>query len=203
MTMRFLLRSATRSRCAAVFALAVIVLAACGDDGDGDTADKSAPASDQSAARRGAGGEAGAVDDATGGRGEVPLSIEFAAGSDRANVQGTGRCSHAPEASIYGTPASLWQIQDSNADELRYANLTVWRPKSGDADQFSMSVNTGGSDHRISTVKGGEIVGSGSVTFQQAGEGGRFEIVGKDAEGRSVRATFHCERFAAHIAEGG
>ena len=180
--------------------LAVVLIAACGDGGaDGDGASPN----DEAAARRGGGaGEANATI-ATGAPGEVPLKIELSTGSNRAELAGMGRCTHAKEASIYGVPAALWQVQDSDTGEIGHASLTVWRPASGGADQFSMAIASGDDDHRISTVKGGEIVGSGSVTMHPTGAGARFEVVGTDGDGRSVRATFQCERFAEHIAEGG
>ena len=181
----------------AFFALLLVV--ACGGD---DRGEEASPNADESVQRRSAEGEAaGTV--ATGAPGEVPLKIELSAGSDRAESSGMGRCTHAKEASIYGVPAALWQVQDSDAGQIRYATLTLWRPASGDADQFSLSIASGDRDHRISTVKGGELAGSGSVTMHPMGAGTHFEVVGTDAEGRSVRASFHCERFTEHVAEGG
>jgi hypothetical protein len=180
--------------------LPCLLIVACGD-GSGD-ADEAAPNDGSAPGRRGASGEANASV-ATGAPGEVPLKIELSAGGDRAELTGMGRCTHAKEASIYGVPASLWQIQDSDTGEIGHASLTVWRPASGGADQFSMAVASGDRDHRISTVKGGEIVGTGSVTMHTTGAGAHFEVVGTDGDGRSFRATFQCERFTEHMAEGG
>ena len=138
------------------------------------------------------------------GLGKSTLTIEISAGADRAEVSGMGKCSHAKEGSIYGVPAALWQIQDSDAGEIRSASLTVWRPTTGDGpDQFSMAIGTATGQYLISTVKGGEVVGSGSVTMHPAGQGAHFEVVGTDADGRSLRATFQCARFTEHLAEGG
>jgi hypothetical protein len=188
-------------------ALAFLVLAGCGDGsngGGGATPNGNTPPSDQFAQRRAAGADERAPSGATSARGEVPLRIELSAGGDRAELTGMGRCTHAPQASIYGVPAALWRIQDSDAGEIRHATLTVWRPASGNAgDQFSLAISSRAREYRISTVKGGEIVGSGSITMHPSGAGARFEIVGTDADGRSVRATFQCERFAEHVAEGG
>lgn len=182
----------------------LLLVVACGDGGDGAASNDAAPSSDRSAQRRGGGAEEPAVSDATGAPGEVPLKIELLAGGDRAELAGMGRCTHAKQASIYGMPAALWQIQDSGTGEIGHATLTVWRPASGtDADQFSMAIGSGDRQHRISTVKGGEIVGSGSVAMHPSGAGALFEVVGTDAEGRSIRATFQCERFTEHVAEGG
>ena len=183
--------------------LVVLLVIACGDGGDGAAANDTAPSSDPSVQRRG-GGAGDAVSDATGAPGEVPLKIELSAGGDRAELSGMGRCTHAKQASIYGMPAALWQIQDSGTGEIGHATLTVWRPSSGSgADQFSMAIGSGDRQHRISTVKGGEIVGSGSVEMHPLGDGAHFVVVGKDAEGRSIRASFQCERFTEHVAEGG
>jgi hypothetical protein len=175
----------------------VLLLLACGGGGDDAASNGAAPP------RAGtAGGPA--VSDATGVPGEVPLKIELSAGGDRAELAGAGRCTHAAQASIYGVPAALWQIQDSGTAEIGHATLTVWRPASGGgADQFSMVIASGDRQHRISTVKGGEIVGSGSVAMHPTGDGAHFEVVGTDGEGRSIRATFQCERFTEHVAEGG
>ena len=182
-------------------ALALLLVVACGDGGEGGDR---ASADAGSAQRRGAGAGEPAVSVATGAPGEVPLKIELSAGGDRAELTGMGRCTHAKEASIYGMPASLWQIQDSDTGQIGHATLTVWRPASGSGgDQFSMAIASGDRDHRISTVKGGEIVGSGSITMHPMGAGAHFEVVGTDAEGRSVRASFQCERFTEHVAEGG
>src|SRR5688572_19841892 len=57
-----------------------------------------------------------------------------------------------------------------------------------------MSINTADEEHAINTVKGGQLVGSGTVSVHPSGEGAHFEVIGKDAAGRSVRATFQCAR---------
>ena len=181
----------------------LVLLIACGGD-DGQTADGGAtPSVDASTAARA--GERAPMSDTTGARGEVPLTVEVSAGSERAELTGRGKCTHAKMASIYGVPAALWQIQDSDrAGKIRHASLSVWRPSAGDVpDQFSMAISTASTQYRIDTVKGGQMVGSGSVTVHPMGEGAHFEVVGTDADGRSVRAAFQCTRFTEHVAEGG
>jgi hypothetical protein len=134
----------------------------------------------------------------------VALTIEVSAGGDRTEASGMGKCTHAKEGSIYGVPAALWQIQDSDAGQIRHASLTVWRPTTANGpDQFSMAVSTASAQHVINTVKGSQMVGSGGVTMHPAGQGAHFEVVGTDGDGRSVRATFQCARFTEHQAEGG
>lgn len=200
--MRFCSRSASQDRRVEVLSVALLLLAACGDSGKREPAN-SEPPSAGVAGRRAAGGES-SVTDATGSAGEVPLTIEMTSGGDRAEVSGMGKCTHAAMGSIYGVPAALWQIQDSDAGQIRSASLTVWRPTTGNGpDQFSMAVSTASANHVINTVKGSPMVGSGSVTMHPAGEGAHFEVVGTDADGRSVRATFQCARFTEHQAEGG
>jgi hypothetical protein len=171
--------------------LAVFLLGACGD-GDGGDATPSYGSSEG----RAAGAEEAAPPDMTGAPGEVPLTISVSAGGDRAQFEGRGQCTRTQDASIYGVRAARWQIEKSGAGDIRHLLLTVWRPASGDApDQFSMAIATASAQHSISTVKGGRIVGSGNVTIHPAGTGARFEVVGTDAEGRSVRATVHCAGF--------
>jgi hypothetical protein len=200
--MRCCARPAFQGRRAGVLTLALVSLAACGES-DEQTSDGNEGASTPSAELRGARGADAAAGGASGSPGEVPLTIGLSVESERADLTGTGKCTHAPEASIYGVPAALWQIQDSDAGKIRYASLTVWRPKAGGAEQFSMAINTAEAEHRIRTVKGGEMVGTGTVSIHPSGEGAHFEVVGTDADGRSVRATFQCARFTQHIAEGG
>src|SRR5688500_17283452 len=102
--------------------LVVLLVVACGDGGDRAASDDAAPSSDAAAQRRGGGAEEPAVSGATGAPGEVPLKIELSAGGgDRAELAGMGRCTHAKQASIYGMPAALWQIQDSGTGEIGHA----------------------------------------------------------------------------------
>ena len=195
--------SALVGRRPGVLMLALVSLVACGGESDEQANDGNEARSTPSADVRGATNADAGAGGAIGSRGEVPLTIEVSVGGERADLTGTGKCTHAPEASIYGTPAALWQIQDSDAGKIRYANLTVWRLKTGGPEQFSMSINTADEEHAINTVKGGELVGSGTVSVHPSGEGAHFEVIGKDAAGRSVRATFQCARFTEHMAEGG
>ncbi len=191
----------SRGRRLGVFSLTLLVFAACGDAANEEAGGDATPASQSPASRRAEGNAASpAVGDAAG---EVPLTIEIESGSDRAALTGTGKCTHTSEGWIYGAPAALWRVEDSDVDKKVYATLTVWRPKSGGPDQFTMALTTDGRQHAINTVKGGELVGSGTVEIHPTGEGAHFVVAGKDGDGRSVRATFQCERFTEHVAEGG
>ncbi|HZO18469.1 MAG TPA: hypothetical protein VFB46_05770 [Gemmatimonadaceae bacterium] len=201
MMMGYSSRRFFRKGCLGVFSLALLAFAACGDAADEQAGGDTTPASQASDLRR-AEGTAGSPGEATAG-GEVPLTIEIESGSDRAALSGTGKCTHTSEGWIYGAPAALWQVEDSDVDKKVYATLTVWRPKSGGPDQFTMALTTDGRQHAINTVKGGELVGSGTVEVHPTGQGAHFVVAGTDGDGRSVRATFQCERFTEHVAEGG
>ena len=202
--MRFGSCSPSRYRRVGVLALALLLLVGCDDADDATTTNGNTTTSDRSSELRAARGGDAAVTDAAGAPGEVALTIELSAGGDRAEVTGLGKCTHTKDASIYDVPAAMWQIQDSDAGKIRHASLTVWRPKAGDGpDQFSLGIGTASAQHRISTVKGGQLVGTGTVTIHPAGQGAHFEVVGTDADGGSVRATFQCARFTEPRVEGG
>jgi len=68
---------------------------------------------------------------------------------------------------------------------------------------MSLDLQTDTGSHRIATVKGGEIVGSGTVRFRPEKSGGRFEIYGKDAEGDTIEVNITCPSFSPIVAEGG
>jgi len=67
---------------------------------------------------------------------------------------------------------------------------------------FSLRVNDK-SDVNITTVRGGQVSGSGTVKFSPSGKGGTFPVAAKGKAGEPVTGTFKCEAFTAAIAEGG
>ncbi len=118
-------------------------------------------------------------------------------------LRGTGQCGHEPQGWIYGKAARLWTARYSQATGSE-VSLTYWRlAAAGAGDQFSLSVERGRKRHQISTVRGGQLAGSGRSTFQPTALGGRFEITGTAADGAAVRATIECARFGTIVAEGG
>jgi len=131
----------------------------------------------------------------------VPVKVTYTVGGRTETLRGTGECGYEPHASIYDVEASLWMAEFT--DGTRHVALSYWRPLGGGGDRFSLSVQDGPTDHRISTVKGAAPVGSGRSTFQPTSTGGRFEISGKDQTGAALSATIECARFGAISAEGG
>jgi hypothetical protein len=114
-----------------------------------------------------------------------------------------GQCKHAPQASIYNTPAKMWMVQYSPSSGSSIA-LTLWRPAGAAAtEQVNLSVQDGNKSHQISTVKGGTVTGRATVTFTPSGAGGRFDIDGTTAEGVAIRGSIVCERITPLIAEAG
>jgi hypothetical protein len=179
--------------------------AALGACGPGDTAEQpataDAAATESSAQRIAAndGSAAGGVADA----GMVPLSIEATVDGRRYTVEGTGECRHAPDASIYGEPSAMWLVQYSGAGEVRSLSLTVWQPKSGAADQVSVTLGMDDASPSISTVRGGEIEGSASAGVEAEGAGARLQVDGRDAAGNALRIEVRCARVGAVEAVGG
>ena len=132
---------------------------------------------------------------------KVPVKVTVTVGGSTETLRGIGACGHEPQAYIYDAAASLW-MADYTAD-ARHVALSYWRLAGGGGDQFSLLVRSGPTDHRISTVKGSGLEGSGRSTYQPTAQGGRFEIIGKDQTGATLSAVIECARFGAITAEGG
>jgi hypothetical protein len=81
--------------------------------------------------------------------------------------------------------------------------LTLWRPKDGSADQTSLSLEAGSRSTRIEVNPRDKPVGGATVRLEQVGEGGKFQLKGKDAKGTAVNLTISCPSFAAVEAAGG
>jgi hypothetical protein len=117
---------------------------------------------------------------------------------------GKAECQHAPVAFIYGVRAEMWSVRQSNRGQS--ITLTLWRPKNGSGDMFTLSVATGGKTHRIDTVKvpgKNSTLGSGKVTLATPGAGGKFTIHATAEDGAAITGTIDCSAFGALIAEGG
>jgi hypothetical protein len=67
---------------------------------------------------------------------------------------------------------------------------------------FTLSVN-GKPNINISTVRGGQLSGSGTVKFEPSGKGGTFTVDVKGKAGEALSGTFKCDAFTAAFAEGG
>jgi hypothetical protein len=132
------------------------------------------------------------------------ITVAARVGGKEYQGTGTGSCRHEPEASISGVSAALWMVQYAGQKgALKQLNLTLWRPKDGSPDQLSLSLETGSGSNRIETGGKEGNSGEGSVTILPSGPGGRMEISGKEAGGKSVQITIDCPTFAAIEAEGG
>ena len=85
-------------------------------------------------------------------------------------------------------------------------HLTLWKPRNGSAEMFSLSVSNGPSRRTVNTVKAtgsSPIEGSGRVILATAANGGTFTVEAKDAHGASITGTIKCDAFTAAAAEGG
>ena len=130
----------------------------------------------------------------------VPVEVSLKLGQGTYQAKGQGTCTHAPQAAIYNIRSQQWTAR--HEEDGRAVQLTLWKPADGSAEMFNLSVS-GKSDLTISTVRGGEIAGSGTVKFAPAGKGGTFTIDAKGKAGEPLSGTFKCEAFTAAFAEGG
>ena len=131
----------------------------------------------------------------------TPMQVSMTAGGQRYESSAPGQCTHAPTASIYGVVSELWTAQQS--DNGKSLSLSLWQPKDGSRPMVSLTVTSGKTQHRVSTIKGAEVVGSAKASVEQAGKGGTFTVYAKSADGQDIIGTIKCDAFAPHIAEGG
>ena len=133
------------------------------------------------------------------------VTIAIAVGGKSYKASGEGECQYAAMASYYDMRAKMWSVEYSveGKSGLTNLHLTAWRPLAGGADQMSLSLQIGSTDHRIDTVRKSENVGSGTLTLKTKGEGGTFQIDGKDEKGRRIKGTVECATFSAPHAVAG
>jgi hypothetical protein len=138
-------------------------------------------------------------------RGTVPMKITAKVAGKTYQSSGTGECAGSGDASIYEVPATLWHAiyEGGDGSDVRRLNLTVWRPKAGGSDMVGLSFQAGETTHRITTVTGGEMAGSGTPGVRPAGRGGTLTVAGKDDHGDAIELSVECERFDEVVAEGG
>lgn len=146
----------------------------------------------------------GALLTAFGTAGE-PITIWLTVGGKEYKVSGQGQCHYAPMASYYDMQAKQWSVQFTTEEKTGLTNLalTAWRPLAGGADQMSLSLHVGKADHRIDTVRKSQNVGSGTLTLKPKGQGGTFEINGKDEKGATIKGTVECGSFSSPEAVAG
>jgi hypothetical protein len=134
---------------------------------------------------------------------QVTVAIAVQAGTDTLHVNGKGTCTHAPRGSVFGTLAQMWSVQGSEGQ--RSAALTVWKTSSG-ANMFSLALSAGEKSYTANTAKGpagGDVEGSGAVTFAPDGAGGTFTVNAVAGNGAKIAGTFKCDAFTGATAEGG
>jgi hypothetical protein len=138
-------------------------------------------------------------------RGTVPMTITGRVGRQEFEASAEGECATSAESSIYEVPATQWHATfgGGGRSDIQHLNLVVWRPRAGGPDMVNLSLQVGEASHRIATVKGGEMVGSGTASVSPAGRGGELKVTGKDDHGHDLELSVRCERFDEVVAEGG
>ena len=134
---------------------------------------------------------------------EVGVAIALQAGGDSYQFNGQATCTQEPKGYIYGLPAHLRTIEQS--DGQRSISLTLWSPAKK-ATMFTLHLSSRGKSYETDTVTGenaGPTSGSGTVTFAPAGAGGTFTVNATTAKGAKVTGTIRCDAFRTAIAEGG
>jgi hypothetical protein len=133
------------------------------------------------------------------------LTVSAKVGQKSYESAARGSCRHTPDAAIYGVPAALWMVELSGSKDapVKSMDLTLWKPKNGSPQQFSLNLDAGSAAHRIDVGGRGEQVGSGKAAVIAKGAGGRIEISGKDGSGQTIQLVVHCPAFAGVEAEGG
>jgi len=132
---------------------------------------------------------------------KIPIQVSLKVGGEAFESSAAGKCTYAPKASIYNVVSELRSVELSAGG--RSTHLTWWHPLDGSADMMNLSVTSGSGSHEVSTVKGGQMNGSGTVKFEKSGNGGTFTIGAKTARNVAIAGTIKCDSFAPHIAEGG
>jgi hypothetical protein len=183
-------------------ALACVLVAGCGDEPDPEPAADAPPVAAEPDGATNRSGAPPLADE--GDTGSVPIEITAVVGGETYSVAGNGECTHTTEASIYDIRAAQWRASYSaQAGDLRSLSLTIWQPAAGGADQANLSIRVGEKTHRVATVAGGEIVGSGIASASRSGDAGTLTVDGRDGDGTPVRVSVDCGRFDTPVAEGG
>jgi len=130
----------------------------------------------------------------------VPMEVSLKVAAESYDAKGQGTCTHASKASIYDVPSEMWTVRHEEGS--RSLQLTLWKPSNGSSAMISMSVH--GKKHlTISTVRGGEVSGSGTATLAPSGKGGTFSVDARSKAGEAVTGAIKCDAFTPAIAEGG
>jgi hypothetical protein len=170
-----------------------------GEETRGPAASDAAPTGDTPQAAAPAPGRSMSIS-----QGTVPMKITGKLARYSFEESVTGECATSAESSIYDVPATQWHVMfGGDGSNIQHLNLTVWRPRSGAPDMVGLSLQSGEITHRIATVQGGELVGSGTPGVRVEGKGGILTVTGKDDHGHPIELSVQCERFDEVVAEGG
>jgi hypothetical protein len=130
--------------------------------------------------------------------------IALQVGATRYAASGKGECKSAPEASIHGVKAAMYSVV--HRDGPRALSFTLWQPRGGPSDVFSLNLSDGTKRHDVDTVKLGtkrDTRGSGKASVAKKGKGATFTLDAVTAGGDKVTGTIECTDFGAVRAEGG
>lgn len=138
-------------------------------------------------------------------RSTAAVMISAKIGGKSYETAAQGSCRHTPTAAIYGVPAALWMVGLTGSEDaaIKSLNLTLWKPKNGGPQQFSVSLRTKSSSHRIDVGGRGEQVGSGKASVVPVGTGGRIEVSGEDDSDKNIELVVKCPAFTGVEAAGG
>jgi hypothetical protein len=80
---------------------------------------------------------------------KIPIQVSLKIGGQAFESSAAGKCTHAPNASIYNVVSELRSV-DLSGDGLS-TNLSWWHPLDGSPDMVNLSVTTGSGAHTVST----------------------------------------------------
>jgi len=130
----------------------------------------------------------------------VPTDVSLKVAGEPYSAKGQGSCTHAAQASIYDVRSEMWTVRHEEGD--RSIQVTLWKPADGSPTMFTLA-SSGKKSLTISTVRGGQVSGSGTVTLAPSAKGGTLTIDAKTKTGDAVTGTIKCDAFTPAIAEGG
>lgn len=126
--------------------------------------------------------------------GSIRVAVDLTVGGAHYQVRSLGECHYSAIATIHHAPGQMWSVRQH--DTTRDVNFTLWRLRGGDT--FTLSITTGGTAHRVSTLPVGppsERRGSGKSTVATRGKSGQFTIDAVAETGARVTGTLSCSGF--------
>jgi hypothetical protein len=124
---------------------------------------------------------------------KVPMDLSLQVGHQALAGQVEGTCEHAAFL-LNNVPVETWRARYDSQPE-RSVDVTLTRPKNGGDDTISLAITLFGASHRVSTARGAEPSGSGTVRFESDGKGGALVIDAKTEAGTVLTGTIKCSTF--------